>query len=203
MKWKPAGTKKGKAMGRIMTAGFILGMLFVDVGKEAFLEHRGILNEYTLYDMKYAVINKNAFLGYVLQKRLGVVMILAVLSTTWLGMAVTWTCAAWLGISFGMLVMTAILRYGLKGVLLVGTGIFPQALLYFPASLFLLQWCREFCTTIYYPERVQMGGEGAGRKRLLQKKMVQFAGVLGVVIMGCFLESYVNPTLVSNLLKIF
>ena len=195
--------KYNRLLNRLMIAGFVLGLLIMNIGKKALLENTGLLSEYTLYELKYSAVDSNAFFLYVLQKRVGVALVLAVLSTTWLGMAATWTCAAWLGISFGMLFMASILRYGIKGILLVGTGIFPQALVYFPVTLFFLQWSYEFCVAIYYPDRLQTGHEAVGKKQLLKKKAIQFLFLLGVVIIGCILESYVNPILVLNLLKIF
>ena len=203
MRLKPMGSRYNRLISRIMIIGFVVGILIMSIGKKILLENTGLLSEYTLYDMKYSAIDSNAFFVYILQKRIGLMLVLAVLSTTWLGMAAAWTGAAWLGISFGMLVMASLLRYGLKGLLLVGTGMFPQALIYFPVALFMLQWSYEFCTAIYYPDRLQMGKEALGKNQLLRKKMIQFFLLLGVVIIGCILESYVNPTLVLNLLKIF
>lgn len=191
----------------IISAGFILGLVLMNMGKKALLGNTGLLSEYTLYEMKYAVVDSNAFFLYVLQKRAGAALILAVLSTTWLGLAATWTCAAWLGVSFGMLVMASLLRYGLKGILLVLTGVFPQILIYFPVSLLLLQWSYEFCTVMYFPHRAAKeaydGFESAGKNFLMRKKALQFFILLGVVIIGCVLESYVNPKLILNLLKVF
>lgn len=191
----------------IVIAGFVLGLILMNIGKKAFLEKTGLLSEYTLYEMKYTVVDSNAFFLYVLQKRAGAALVLAVLSTTWLGLAATFTCAAWLGVSFGMLVMASLLRYGLKGILLILTGVFPQILIYFPVSLLLLQWSYEFCTVIYFPNRMPQGGFGAGdslgKNIMIRKKALQFLALLGVVIIGCLLESYVNPKLILNLLKIF
>ena len=41
------------------------------------------------------------------------------------------------------------------------------------------------------------------KNQMIRRKVVQFLFLLIVVIIGCILESYVNPKLVSNLLKIF
>ncbi len=196
-------SKYNRSISRIMLIGFVVGILIMNIGKKILLENTGLLSEYTLYDMKYSAIDCKAFFVYVLQKRIGLMLVLAVLSTTWLGMVAAWTGAAWLGISFGMLVMASLLRYGLKGILLVGTGMFPQVLIYFPVALFILQWSYEFYTAIYYPERLQTGQERVGKNQLLRKKIIQFLLVTGVVIIGCILESYVNPILVLNLLNFF
>ncbi|MGN1148341.1 MAG: stage II sporulation protein M [Lachnospiraceae bacterium] len=208
MRWlKESEEKKSHLLAGLVAVGFIIGLFLMNMGKKALLGDTGILNEYMLYEMKYSDVDSNAFFGYVLQKRLGAALLLAVLSTTWLGLAATWTCAAWMGVSFGMLVMAAMLRYGAKGILLILVGVFPQVLVYFPASLLLLQWSYEFCTAMYFPNRASKGaftgGETVGKSFLIRKKILQFLLLLGVVIIGCALESYVNPKLVLNLLKIF
>ncbi|MCH5271252.1 MAG: stage II sporulation protein M [Lachnospiraceae bacterium] len=200
-------TRQSRLILGIVALGFLFGLVLMNTGKKVLLENTGLLNENMLYAVKYAPVDSNAFFLYVLQKRLGTALILAVLSTTWLGLAAVWTCAAWLGISFGMLVMAALLRYGLKGILLIAVGIFPQVFIYFPVALLLLRWSYEFCMTIYFPDKVQtsvlLHGENNGKYALLRNKAVTFVLLLGVVIIGCILESYVNPKLVLNLLRIF
>lgn len=188
---------------RVMIIGFFLGMFLMYIGKKFLFENSDILSEYTLTEMKYSFVNKNTFFLYVLRKRVGITLVLAVVSTTWMGMAAAWTGAAWLGISFGMLFMTSLMRYGLKGILLVLAGVFPQMLIYFPAALLLLKWSYEFYTVIYYPEKYQGIQDFPVKKELLRKKVLQYFCLLGVVIIGCMLESYVNPSLLLNLLKIF
>lgn len=195
--------KQGRALAVIAAAGFAVGLVLMQIGKKALLDNTGLLSEYMLYDMKYSGIDSHAFFLYVLQKRIGTALILAVLSTTWLGLAAAWTGAAWIGISFGMLMMASMLRYGLKGVLLIFAGVFPQGLLYFPAALLLLQWSYEFCTAIYYPERMKEFHEVKDRSQLLRRKALRFPVLLGGLFAGCLLEGYINPRIVAGLLKIF
>lgn len=203
---KGTDEKKRKQLLLIVAAGFVVGLFLMNIVKGALLEGTGLLSEYTLYEMKYAEIDSSAFFAYVFQKRVGAALILGVLSTTWLGLAVTWTCAGWIGISFGMLFMASLLQYGIKGILLIGVGIFPQVLVYFPVCILLLEWSSEFCMAMYFPHRLSgsfAGSDAVGKRVLMRKKALQFLGMLGVVIIGCVLESYVNPKLISNLLKIF
>lgn len=200
-------TKQSRMILGVTVLGFLLGLVLMNTGKKVLLDNTGLLSENMLYIVKYAPVDSNAFFLYVLQKRLGYALILAVLSTTWLGLAAVWTCAAWMGISFGMLVMASLLRYGLKGILLIAVGVFPQIFVYFPAAVLLLLWSYEFCITIYFPDKIQAGallhGETGGKYALLRNQAIKFVLLLGVVIIGCILESYVNPKLVFNLLKIF
>lgn len=203
---KGADEKKRKQLLLTVAAGFVAGLFIMNILKGALLESTGLLSEYTLYEMKYAEIDSSAFFAYVFQKRVGTALVLGVLSTTWLGLAASWACAGWMGISFGMLLMASLLRYGIKGMLLIGVGIFPQILIYFPVCLLLLEWSSEFCMVMYFPHRLSGsfgGSDAAGKGTLMRRKALQFLTMLGVVIIGCVLESYVNPKLISNLLKIF
>lgn len=204
---KKHNDSKNRVLFLIMGAGFLLGLFLMNFGKKALLDNTDLLSEYTLYEMKYTVIDGNAFFWYVLQKRVGMVLVLALLSTTWLGMAATWACAAWLGVCGGMLVMASILRYGLKGIVLILVGLFPQGIVYFPVIFLLLQWSYQFCLTLYFPYRLSTNNlsavEESAKGILIRKKVLQLLALLGVVIIGCFLEGYVNPKLVISLLKIF
>ena len=129
MRWlRRSELEQGKMLAVIAAVGFVAGLLLMNLGKKALLYNTGLLSECTLYDMKYSGVDSHAFFLYLLQKRIGIALVLAVLSTTWLGMAAAWTGAAWLGVSFGMLMMASMLRYGLKGILLIFAGVFPQIL---------------------------------------------------------------------------
>jgi len=169
------------------------------------LEDTGLLSEYILYEMKYSQIDSSAFFWYILRKRLGLVFLLTLLATTWLGVIAGYTYAAWLGISYGMLMMAAVIRYGLKGIFLIVTGVFPQGLIYIPTCFLLLNWCKELCTSLHFSENVSVKncrGE-AEKNNIMRRRALQFLSLVVVVIIGCFFESYVNPKLVINLLQFF
>lgn len=196
--------KKMRLPAILFAAGVFLGLLLMYLGRAVLLGDGGIMSESALYGMKYASVERDAFFWYVMQKRVGLVLVVGLLSTTWLGLAAAFSCTVWLGSAMGMLVMAALLRYGLKGILLIAVGVFPQVFVYVPAAVWLLRWSWEFCMTLYFPGRLPGGGaEGDRTDGLLKKRALQFLGILGVVVIGCLLEGYVNPVLVSNLLKIF
>lgn len=183
-------------------AGIFLGSVWVYARKELFLETVGFLSEDLLYGMKYMTFTYDTFLFEVIKKRGIPILGIAILATTYLGVAVSYLYAGWLGLSAGMFLMTAILRYGLKGVILFLTAIFPHYLFYLPAWFLLLRGARELCCCLYFPgncQRTYING---------RKDEIRFgAGVLlkvsGVVIIGILLESYVNPKLLLGFLKIF
>lgn len=206
MQWfRHVNRQQGRLFVGLAIAGFLLGLMLMNMGQKVLLENTGLLSEYTLYEMKYSEISSNAFFWYVLRKRVGAVLIMALLSTTWLGLVASYTYSAWLGISFGMLLMAAIIRYGLKGILLIVVGVFPQGIIYLPACFFLISWCRELCNIIYFPSKMsgETGTDEAGKNYIMRRKAFQFLSLVVVVIIGCFFESYVNPKLLLNLLQIF
>ncbi len=186
----------------LFMGGFCLGMILMNFFKQPLLVDTGLLDEYTLYHLKYITIDSNVFFVYVLRERLGMVLVLSVLSTTYLGLAAVWIYTVWMGAAAGMLLSACVIRYGMKGLFLAVTGIFPQQLLLVPACIFLLYWCYDLCANIYFPGLV-LENYNIRSKQKIAKKILQLCMLIGVVIMGCVLESYVNPQLLIKFLKIF
>lgn len=184
----------------VFTAGLFAGMLLMNFGKSILLENTGLLDEYTLYHMKYMTVDSSALFYYVLRNRLGRVLALAILSTTYLGMLVCIGTVAWYGMCAGAFLAAAVIRYGLKGILLVLTGIFPQYLIYVPAMVILLLWCRRTYFAIYIDRSF---GTDSERRHLLPKSLLQLAGILIAFAAGAALEGFINLYLITGLLKIF
>ncbi len=197
------GKKKIRVEGRLpllylFAAGVALGIIFMNIGKGTLLEGAGLLSQESLYHMKYMTIDKNALFWYVAGMRLKKVMVLAVFSTTYLGLVAVCVMTAGWGVTVGMFLSAAFLQYGAKGLLLVITSVFPQFLLYVPALFFLLKWCEQICRGIYFEKNLRLAGKNA-----LLVKLLQLLGIVAVTITGTVLESYVNPIIVKKLLKIF
>lgn len=179
-------------------AGLLLGIILINIGKSILLGETGLFDEYTLYHMKYMTVDSNALFCYVLRKRLGRILILVVLSTTYLGLVACMGAAFWYGMSAGAFLASLSLRYGVKGILLALSGMFPHYLLYVPAMLFLLGWCEELFRGIYV-----RGEFRAMDKGLLLKRAGGLLAILAVFAAGCILEGYLNPYLLLGFLKIF
>ncbi len=182
----------------LFLAGIVLGMILIGLGRKVLLADTGILNEEALYHMKYMTVDGNALFWYVMGMRLKTSLGLVVLATTYLGLAVVGCSAVGYGASAGMFLAAAVMRYGLKGILLVITAIFPQYILYGPAYFFLLLWCRQICRLIYFEK-----GARLGNKQLILIKLLQLLGIIAVIIAGCSLESYINPIILKKILKNF
>lgn len=178
---------------QIFLVGIFLGIIGMYLGKEIFLENTGLLDEQTLYNMKYMEVDCRSLLGYVLRKRLGLALGLAVLATTYLGLFVCGVTALWYGVSAGAFLAIAVFRYGLKGIIFVAVGAFPHYLIYAPALLSLFVWCESMCRGIYFQKNLYQGKKNIGR----------LVVILIMMVAGCVLESFVNPQLLLGFLKIF
>ncbi len=177
----------------IFTAGVFAGMVIMNLGKSILLENTGLLDEYTLYHMKYMTVDSSALFYYVLKERLGLLLMLAVLSTTYLGLVVCSGMTLWYGICAGSFLAAAVLRYGIKGILFVIVGVFPQYIIYVPAMVVMLLWCQRIYKKIYL-EKTEL---------FIPRSLVQLMGILFVFVIGCVLESFLNPYFLRGFLQIF
>lgn len=186
----------------MFAGGFIAGIFLMNIGKNFFLSDGGILNISALNRIKYLEVDGSALLRYVLKERSGVIFLLVILSTTFVGVAASYAFVLWQGALVGMFITAATIRYGMRGILLMLAGMFPQQLLLVPAWIMLLNWCCQLCCKFYYPHK-DYEPAYRNRNRYMVRKGVLFLWIVGVVIIGSILECYVNPILISEILNIF
>ncbi len=178
--------------------GLIAGILVINMGKSILLGDGGMFDESTLYHLKYMTVDSNALFCFILRKRIIRFLGLAVLSTTYLGLAACMGAAFWYGLSAGAFLATLMLRYGIKGILLAVISMFPQYLVYVPVVLALLLWCQELFRGIYV-----RGEYSAADRGFLVKKAGRLLVLMAVLVVGCMLEAYMNPFILMGFLKIF
>lgn len=173
----------------LCAAGFILGILLCFRGGG-----RGtLLSPENLQAVKSMTLEKNDYLYYVCKLRLQTVLLVLLAGTTYLAPFVCGAVALWFGMGAGALLTTALMRYGIKGILLLPVGCFPHFLVYIPAFYMLLRWCEQLFGYIYL--RKESGSPGIVLAKLLM--------ILLAISAGIFLESYVAPGIFQGMLKIF
>ena len=182
----------------IFGIGVLIGVFAMSMWKDVLLENTGLFDEYTLYNMKYMSVDSNALFSYLLRERILGLVILAVLSTTYLGWVACIGATVWSGMSVGAFFSALMLRYGIKGIFLAFVAIFPHYLIYAPTMLALLGWGESLYRGIYHrtipPEE---------SKTFFLKKLAVLAIILLAMAAGCLLDAYVNPHLLLGYLKVF
>ncbi len=186
----------------ISGGGLLLGIMIVNLKKDLFVNGSDFLGTDLLYEMKYMSVDYGVLLFDVIRKRIVPVICIMVLATTYLGGYISYGYAAWVGLSMGMFVAVSVIRYGIKGILLFMITTFPHYLFYLPAWFILLNGARELCYCLYFPGKCKRTYVN-GRRDEIHLGLSVFFKVLGVVIIGIILESYVNPKLLISFLKIF
>lgn len=179
--------------------GMAAGFLFLNLGKSALSGQTGMFDAYTLYGMKNMTVDCGALFCYVLRKRFVFLLCVAALATTRPGYGICLGTALWCGAVSGAFPAVLFLRYGLKGLLLTGVALFPQYLVYLPVFVLMLEWSADLHRTIY-------AGTATTEKeaRSFRLRKLGLLGILAALtLLGCLLESYVNPSLLLGYLKKF
>ena len=178
--------------------GFGIGLFAAYFGRGIWFQTTRILDEDTLYRMKYMTVDSGVLFAYVLCKRCRNFFVLIIMATTYLGLVFCGGITVKYGFSIGFFISTAIYRYGIKGLLLGIVGAFPQYLCYVPAILLLIRWCEELHRSIYFYHNIT--GQG---KKSLPGRLGKLALILMVLVFGCILECFVNPVLLKGFLQFF
>lgn len=186
----------------VFMISFFIGILWMNGCSGWFINEEGIFNQGVINRLKYIEVNHSAFLPYVFRQRMKGFLFLGIISTTCFGIAAAYIWVAWQGILTGLLFSAAFIRFGVKGIFLILAGIFPQQLLFIPAGMMMLCWCYQNCSFLYYPGKC-IWPVFHNKKQQYLRQGFTLLWIFGVVIIGCILECYVNPILVTDIIKIF
>lgn len=186
----------------LFVGSFLFGVFLMNMGNGKLLAEDGIFSTSSVNRLKYIEIDNGSFFRYVVKNRVGESAVLLLLSTTGLGLLAVYGCIIWQGILAGMTITAAVIRFGIKGLLLILGGFFPHQLLLIPAQVMLLGWCYENCIRVHFPAKYTTPYYN-GKKQRIVRQGITLLWIAIVVLVGCILESYVNPMLISDLVKIF
>ena len=194
--------KNGYYIIYLFTIGLFLGILIVNLGYDTWITGGSLLGTDMISRLKNSAPDGGGLFGYIVRHRLFTVCMLGLLATTIIGLPVVCGYICYSGLAAGCLLSVAVIRYGIRGLLLMAAGILPQGLLLIPAYTALFIWAVSVNRMLYsknpYKEPYMRYS-----KQTYIKKGVQIAGIMAVVIIGCLLESYVNPKMLHFILKIF
>ena len=188
-----------RLMEGMFLGAFAAGIFMTNfMGREA-VSNAGILNDYFVEKFQYTDINGENLLFYILGERVPLLLLLCLLAFTSLGVIAGNLLLGWQGFSVGFMLSASVAKYGLKGILLVLGGLFPQYLFYAPVYV-LYCWLTVYMRRRLYRDRQE---QGTDRKYIYMAGLVASAGLMVLFITGIFLESYINPVILKKILNIF
>lgn len=103
--------------------------------------------------------------------------------------------SGYLGYTAGILVMTALLRMGGRGILVAAVSVIPQIFIYGPVMTFLLE---EVCEKGQKRRNMRWV---YGRREIDWKYGTVLTIALLFFLLGMILESYVSPAVLQYVLK--
>jgi len=172
----------GITLPQVFVCSMVSVMAGLLINKSDLLIQTSWMDASSLEAIKSQLTGSKELFVYILKERVSLVLALFLLSTTYLGNMFTYLHVIWFGACSGMFLTIVMLRYGLKGILILFSGIFPHYFIYVPAMILTISLMRE--------------------KRIPDRKFFgQLFVVLLVVIIGCILECYVNPYILVKTIK--
>ncbi|MBQ8116500.1 MAG: stage II sporulation protein M [Lachnospiraceae bacterium] len=185
----------------LFIAGAFIGIVVLNREKSAFLQNTGIWDADMIERIASLSLGGGTLFWTVLAKRGGRFLGITILSTTYLGRLTCVFCAFGYGFFFGGYVAAAVMRHGIKGILLALLGIFPQGLLYGPMFYGLLLWCSQNCDRIY-GRRTRAVPTGNRKAPALAERMLSWLCLVVLLLAGCALESFLSPKLLAAAVKL-
>ena len=167
----------GKIFLALCLAGFVGGILYANTGARDHILAAGIFSDYFLEQYGQTSIDGEEFLWFVLQKRSLPLILVCALGCTRLRRAVAVGFLAWTGFSGGILMTSAVLQTGIRGIFLCLAALFPHFLFYGAAWVILLWYFFQ------YPK--------------VEWNRMKTLGFLLLTAVGMLLECYVNPVLLK------
>ncbi len=193
--------KSGYYLLYLFMTGLFLGILFVNMKYEIWMQEDGLLNVAMLKKLQGSELDGGYLLGYIMKHRVFTILIIGMLASTMIGLPIVCGYVCYLGISAGCILSIAVIRYGVRGLFFMAASVLPQALLLIPGYFLLFRWGID-CNRKLYGKSDGLEGRYLLGSQFILKKGIGLAGILLIVVLGCILESYVNPKVVHFILKI-
>lgn len=156
----------------------------------------GAMNEYFLNRYLYADIQGRELFPFLFYERVPGFLLLLFLSVGIYGTFVVDGYISYLGFSAGFLSVIAIMNYGIKGILFMAGMLLPQWLFYAPV---LMLWHNRL---FHYKTQGREGFYEEPRGKRKWKLAVSFFLMGILLLLGLFMESYVNPLFLQRIARI-
>lgn len=182
----------------LVAFGAILGILFARVFKSFYWGNINILNPDYLTQIKDTPIDYSVLLKYVYWDIFKSFIILWMVSITSFGIPFIALCLTYMGFQGSFFITVILMKYKLKGILLILGYTFPQYLIYIPVVFISLRMCFWLNKSLRYDNLPKKG------KREKTAKYLALAVLLGVVLAaGGLAETYIGSFVLRKILNIF
>lgn len=161
--------------------GFLAGILYTNIVSADYVATMGIFNEYFLNQYVQTEVVVPELFWYILKVRVMPFLMMAMAGCLKIRKAVVVIFLAWTGFISGILITSAVMKMGIRGIIFCMIALMPHFLFYIVAYLILMWYL------FFYPA--------------FRWNMSQTMALILLFGMGIALECYVNPILMKMFIK--
>lgn len=183
----------------ILGAGILLGFLFAKIFKDLYWGSMYLTDKDYLKRIRESVIDYPVLLRYVLWNVYRKFVVFWIVCSTAVGLPYLVFCLVYGGFQCGFFLTVIMMRYGIKGILLIFGYTFPQYLIYIPVIFLCLRTGYWLCKSMYYDNKMSRRGR---TDRILRHLLIIIVLVI-ILFFGALLETYVSSFLLRKILVLF
>jgi hypothetical protein len=161
--------------------GFLFGIIYANLGSKDMIMYSGILSDSFFNQYVQMQVDPKEYIWYVLEMRLLPFGMIAALGCIKRKRIVAVLTLVWTGFLGGMMMSLAVLKMGVKGIILCLIALIPHMIFYI-ASYVILLWY------LYTWPKSQWNG-------------TKTVSMLLFLVVGILLETYVNPGLMQAFIR--
>lgn len=183
----------------ILGIGFLLGLIFSVAFKGLYWNQINIIDDKYISKIRDTILDHSVLLEYVLWNNLRIFILFWIFCSTALGIPYITLSLAYGGFKMGLFITVIMMRYGIKGILLLFAYTFPQFLVYLPVAFVCFRAGYWLCKSMYHETR--LGSKGK------MERVVKHLGLIFVLaivlILGCLMETYIGSFILQKILYLF
>lgn len=180
----------------LLLIGIVLGTIAANILQHYYLNDLETINRYFGTNISLIEINYGSLLKYVLTRRLKEFLAVWVSCCIVFGIPLLSALIAYKGMCIGFALSCSILCYGFKGIVLYLAFVFPQCIIYIPVYILMIKKGYELCENLYFSGRVS----AKGKKGIAREYIPIFLILLLFLGIGCVIETYINSSMVRNVI---
>lgn len=183
----------------ILGIGFLLGLILSIAFKGLYWNQINIIDDKYISRIRGAILDHSVLLKYVLWNNFRIFILFWILCSTALGIPYIILSLAYAGFKIGLFITVIMMRYGIKGILLLFAYTFPQFLVYIPVAFVCIRAGYWLCKSMYHETRLSTKGK---IERVVKRLGLIF--ILGIILfLGCLMETYIGSFILQKILYLF
>lgn len=183
-----------KAITVLIVIGFLLGMVCAIIWRTELSKYNTILDTLLIKNIQTVEQDKQVLFFYLCGIRLRDYLLIWIFSFTILSKGYQMYYLLYQSFLAGFVGATATILYGIEGIVLILSYSIPQGLLYVPVIIMTIIRCYHFNNICHQ----KITNRNASRFKWISQEIGFFILYAILLIIGCYLESYVSLYLVEK-----